>query len=141
MIYLIENKKLYLSPNASPENHTNTYILQQSLEVTVTVLKSMTKHKHPDYIWESVVQQDMRVKGLTWKSYLSKYFTISFNAFQMTNLSLLLKKNCTRHSHLKWPHSESNIQDGWTVPDISFPIQSFEELREQISSVASNCSL
>ncbi len=129
MIYLIENKKLYLSPNASPENHINTYILQQSLEVAV--LKSMTKHKHTDHIWESVVQQDMRVKGLTWKSYLSKYFTISFNAFQMTNLSLLLKRIV--HAIL--------IQKGWTVQDISFPIQSFEELSEQISSVASNCSL
>ncbi len=53
MIYLIENKKLYLSPNASPENHTNRSVLQQSLEVAV--LKSMTKHKHPDHIWDSVV--------------------------------------------------------------------------------------
>ncbi len=53
--YKAEN--VYLNTDASFQIHSLIDILQQRLEVIVTVLKSITKHKHTDHIWDSVVQQ------------------------------------------------------------------------------------
>jgi len=56
-VNLLKLENVYLTPDASFQINGFINVLQQRLEVMITVLKSIPKHKHTDHIWDSVVQQ------------------------------------------------------------------------------------